>query len=217
MGVWNVQQVARLLSTKLFPPPKRVGSSSGSNGITRPSTEAGSTSPNPNSACSPPSVSTGESRTSKRSSIRLAPGRSSATQQKPGLMGALRGAAAAPPRTKPRLSDHMRGLRYLYNTGACRRRCVEARSEIVRSQTSCPPETVGSQSPKGHQRSQGVGSPEAKTPATSLRGAGTARVNRRLRPPGALITAALPSVPELARRRYCSARRRRRRGQGKRS
>jgi protein gp37 len=41
MGVWNVQQVARLRCTKLFPPPKRVGSSSGSNGITRPSTEAG--------------------------------------------------------------------------------------------------------------------------------------------------------------------------------
>src|SRR5208283_3629509 len=34
-------------STKPSPPPKRVASSNGSNGITRPSTEAGSTWPNP--------------------------------------------------------------------------------------------------------------------------------------------------------------------------
>src|SRR5208282_5535168 len=39
-------------STKPFPPSKRVASSNGSNGITRPSTEVGSTWPNPNSPSS---------------------------------------------------------------------------------------------------------------------------------------------------------------------
>jgi hypothetical protein len=43
-------------STRPSPPPKRVASSSGSNGATRPSTGAGSTWPNPNSASSQPSA-----------------------------------------------------------------------------------------------------------------------------------------------------------------
>ena len=78
--------------------------------------------------------------------------------------------AAGPRRTEARLSDYRRGLRYLFGTGSC---IAEARSEIVRSQTSCPPETVGAQSPKGHQRSQGGG--EGGT------GAGGSKVNQDCR------------------------------------
>ena len=50
-------------STKPSPPPKRVVSSNGSNGITRPSTEVGSTWPNPNSPSSRPSASIAASPT----------------------------------------------------------------------------------------------------------------------------------------------------------
>ena len=62
-----------------FPAAEARASSSASNGITPPSMEAGSTSPNPNSACSPPSASTGESPTSNRSSIRSPLGQRRAT------------------------------------------------------------------------------------------------------------------------------------------
>ena len=48
-----------------FPRPRRAGSSSASNGITRPSTAVGSTWPNPNSAFSPRNVWTAASPTSK--------------------------------------------------------------------------------------------------------------------------------------------------------
>ena len=49
-----------------FPPPKRAGSSSGSNGITRPSTAVGSTWPNPNSPFSRPNAWIAAFPTSRR-------------------------------------------------------------------------------------------------------------------------------------------------------
>ena len=76
----------RRRSTKPSPPPKRAASSNGSNGITRPSTEAGSTWPNPNSPSSRPSASIAASPTSRtdRGSRRLG-----ATPQHPSRQGQL--------------------------------------------------------------------------------------------------------------------------------
>jgi len=64
---------------KLSPPPKRVGSSSASNGITRPSTAAGSIWPNLNSACSRRNAWIAASTTRKSSPSKSAHGRTTAT------------------------------------------------------------------------------------------------------------------------------------------
>jgi hypothetical protein len=64
---------------KLSRPPKHVGSSNASNGITRPSTAVGSTWPNPNSACSRRNVWIVASTTGKPSFDKSTHGRTTAT------------------------------------------------------------------------------------------------------------------------------------------
>ena len=58
-----------------FPPPKRAASSNDSNGVTRPSTEAGSTWPNPNSPSSRPNASIAASPTRQNWSPKSPPGK----------------------------------------------------------------------------------------------------------------------------------------------
>src|SRR3984893_10666875 len=70
-------------STKPSLPPRRVASSSASNGTIRPSTAVGSTWPNPNSACSHRNVSIAASPTSKSSPTKSAHGRTTATSTSP--------------------------------------------------------------------------------------------------------------------------------------
>src|SRR5262249_26523781 len=69
---------ARHHFTKPLQPPKQEGWSSASNGITRPSTAVGSTSPNPNLASSPLSVSIAASPINKLSSKRSPHGNTTA-------------------------------------------------------------------------------------------------------------------------------------------
>jgi DDE superfamily endonuclease len=85
----NTHKPASLYERSMKPsrPPKRVGSSSASNGITRPSTAAGSTWPNPNSACSRRNVWIAALTTKKSSPTKSAHGRTTATSTTPKQTG----------------------------------------------------------------------------------------------------------------------------------
>src|SRR5438270_12929546 len=77
----NIHKPASLYEAS--PLPRRAGSSSASNGITRPSTAAGSTWLNPNLACSRRNVWNAASPTSKSSPAKSPHGRTTATSTTP--------------------------------------------------------------------------------------------------------------------------------------
>ena len=94
----NLNVHSKAHSTKLSRLPKLGGWSSGSNGITRPSTAVGLIWRNPSLVSSPPNASTAASRISRPSPTRSPPGSMSAMPVTPNPTGAL-------PPTMPALSS----------------------------------------------------------------------------------------------------------------